>query len=151
MAAPAADSRAEGGSASDPFRQNMVAIIPSLRAFARGLCGDRDMADDLAQEAIMRAWRARDSYTEGTNFRAWMFKIVRNLFYTAHRKNARMSSWDPEAAERLLVAPPTQHVGIDVSDVAEALNRLPAEQREVRDRHDQEPAGSRPCGAAQIG
>lgn len=120
-----------GAEAADPFRRNMTAIIPSLRAFARGLCGDRDMADDLAQEAIMRAWRARDSYTEGTNFRAWMFKIVRNLFYTAHRKNARMSAWDPEAAERLLVAPPTQHVGIDVADVAAALNKLPAEQREV--------------------
>ena len=40
---------------SDAFRAQMVALIPSLRAFARGLCGNRELADDLAQEAMMRA------------------------------------------------------------------------------------------------
>lgn len=113
------------------FREQMVALIPSLRAFARGLCGNRDLADDLAQEAMARAWAARESYTPGTNFRAWMYMILRNQFYTTIRKNARMTSWDPEAAERLLVAPATQHVGIDLADVERALGKLPVEQREM--------------------
>lgn len=117
--------------ASDDFRNQIVAIIPSLRAFARGLCGNRELADDLAQEAMMRAWAAHDSFTPGTNFRAWMFMILRNQFYTTMRKNSRMTSWDPEAAERLLVeAAPQQH-HIHISDVEKALQKLPAEQREI--------------------
>lgn len=113
------------------FKEQLVAIIPALRAFARGLCGNRELADDMAQDAMMRAWAARASYTPGTNFRAWIFMILRNNYYTTLRKNSRMVSWDPEVAERVLVAPPTQHAGIDVADVAAALQKLPSEQREV--------------------
>lgn len=123
--------KAKAQDASEEFRKQMVALIPSLRAFARGLCGNRELADDLAQEAMMRAWAAHESFTPGTNFRAWMFMILRNQFYTTMRKNSRMTSWDPEAAERLLVeAPPQQH-HIHVSDVEKALQKLPAEQREI--------------------
>jgi RNA polymerase sigma-70 factor, ECF subfamily len=113
------------------FREEIIAIVPSLRAFARGLCGNRELADDLAQDAVMRAWAAHESYTPGTNFRAWIFMILRNQFYTTMRKNSRMTSWDPEAAERLLVeAAPQQH-HIHMSDVEKALQKLPAEQREM--------------------
>jgi RNA polymerase sigma-70 factor (ECF subfamily) len=120
--------------ASDPdkvFRDQLVALLPSLRAFSRGLCGHREMADDLAQDTMMRAWAARASYTQGTNFRAWMFMIMRNQFYTTIRKNSRMTSLDPEVAERVLVVAPAQQNGINVDDVAKALQKLPAEQREV--------------------
>jgi RNA polymerase sigma-70 factor (ECF subfamily) len=117
--------------ADQKFRDDLVALIPSLRSFARGLCGWRDMADDLAQDAMMRGWAARASYTPGTNFRAWMFMILRNQFYTTIRKNKRMTSWDPEVAERVLVEAPSQQSAIHVADVAKALQKLPAEQREV--------------------
>jgi RNA polymerase sigma-70 factor (ECF subfamily) len=133
MSALPVESRpiSERRDASDDFRAHMVALIPSLRAFARGLCGNRELADDLAQEAMMRAWAAHASFTPGTNFRAWMFMILRNQFYTTMRKNSRMTSWDPEAAERLLVeAPPQQH-HIHMRDVEKALQKLPAEQREI--------------------
>jgi RNA polymerase sigma-70 factor, ECF subfamily len=113
------------------FRDQLVALLPSLRAFARGLCRHRDMADDLAQDTMMRAWAARASYTQGSNFRAWMFMIMRNQFYTTLRKNSRMTTLDPEVAERVLVVAPAQQDGINVNDVAKALQRLPAQQREV--------------------
>lgn len=113
------------------FRDQLVALIPALRSFARGLCGWRDMADDMAQEAMVRGWAARASYTPGTNFRAWMFMILRNQFYTTIRKDKRMTSWDPEVAERVLVEAPSQQDAIHVADVAAALQKLPAEQREV--------------------
>jgi RNA polymerase sigma-70 factor, ECF subfamily len=116
---------------ADEFKAEMLALIPSLRAFARGLCRNRDLADDLAQEAMARAWAARDNYTPGTNFRAWMFMILRNQFYTTMRKNSRIAAWDPEAAERLLVTPATQHVRIDLQDLERAMAKLPTEQREM--------------------
>ena len=125
------DSSPETLAADQLFRDQLVALIPSLRSFARGLCGWRDMADDLAQDAMMRGWAARASFTPGTNFRAWMFMILRNQFYTTIRKNKRMTSWDPEVAERVLVEAPSQQSAIHVADVAKALQKLPAEQREV--------------------
>ena len=108
------ERRPERSGDADQFKKDMVALIPSLRSFARGLCGNRDLADDLAQEAMIRAWAARDSYTPGTNFRAWMFMICRNQFYTTVRRNARVASWDPE-----------------LKDVEKALQKLPPEQREM--------------------
>lgn len=121
----------ESVAADQVFRDQLVALIPSLRSFARGLCGWRDMADDMVQDAMLRGWAARASYTPGTNFRAWMFMILRNQFYTTIRKDKRMTSWDPEVAERILVEAPAQQDAIHVADVARALQKLPAEQREV--------------------
>ena len=125
------DISAETVAADEVFRDQLVAMIPQLRSFARGLCGWRDMADDLAQDTMTRAWSARASYTPGTNFRAWMFMIMRNQFYTSIRKSARMTSLDPEVAERTLVQMPDQQHHIHVDDVAKALQKLPHEQREV--------------------
>ena len=125
------DISAETVAADEVFRDQLVAMIPQLRSFARGLCGWRDMADDLAQDTMTRAWSARASYTPGTNFRAWMFMIMRNQFYTSIRKSARMTSLDPEVAERTLVQMPEQQHHIHVEDVAKALQKLPYEQREV--------------------
>ena len=131
MAASTAAVAASDTDADKVFRDQLVALLPSLRAFARGLCRHREMADDLAQDTMMRAWAARSSYTQGSNFRAWMFMIMRNQFYTTLRKNSRMTSLDPEVAERMLVVAPAQQDGINVDDVAKALQKLPAEQREV--------------------
>lgn len=129
--APIAPVSPETVAADKVFRDQLVALLPSLRSFARGLCGWRDMADDMVQEAMLRGWAARASFTPGTNFRAWMFMILRNQFYTTIRKDKRMTSWEPELTERVLVEAPAQQDAIHVADVAKALLKLPAEQREV--------------------
>jgi RNA polymerase sigma-70 factor, ECF subfamily len=113
------------------FHENLVAIIPQLRSFARGLCGNRDLADDLAQDAMTRAWSARLSFEPSTNFRAWMFRILRNQFYTTIKKNARLVLSEPEFIERALTVEAAQHDRINVADVAAALQKLPAQQREA--------------------
>jgi RNA polymerase sigma-70 factor (ECF subfamily) len=115
----------------EQFRDELVAIIPQLRVFSRGLCSGRAIADDMVQDALTRAWAARKSFERGSNFRAWIFMILRNQYYTTVRKLSRMADWDPEAAERLLVTPADQEWQLEVAAVAAALQKLPPEQREV--------------------
>lgn len=122
---------AETTHADQVFRDDMVRLLPALRSFTRGLCGRLDFADDLAQDAMMRGWAARSSFAPGTNFRAWMFRIARNQFYTSIRKDRMWTSWDPEWAEQALVSPPAQQHAIHLADVLSALQTLPAQQREV--------------------
>jgi len=86
------------------FKAEIVTLIPHLRAFARTLCGDATAADDLAQDAMMKAWDARASFQMGTNMKAWTFMILRNQFYSEKRRSWRQSQLDQEAAERTLVA-----------------------------------------------
>jgi RNA polymerase sigma-70 factor (ECF subfamily) len=113
------------------FRAEMVAAIPRLRSFARGLCGNRDLADDLAQEALVKAWAARASYKPGTNFRAWLFTILRNHFYSLARRASRFAPWDPDLAARTLITPADQGVNIHFGDLERGLGLLPVEQREA--------------------
>ena len=55
------------------FKRELTAVVPHLRAFARGLCGRPDMADDLVQETLLKAWAAQDRFEPGTSMRAWTF------------------------------------------------------------------------------
>jgi RNA polymerase sigma-70 factor, ECF subfamily len=131
MSVEVAQKPAANSGDAEAFREQLLAVIPALRGFSRGLCGNRELADDMAQDAMMRAWAAQASFTPGTNFRAWIFMILRNQFYTTIRRNSRMVSWDPEVAERVLVAQAAQHDGLNLQDVQIAMQKLPAEQREV--------------------
>jgi len=113
------------------FKQALENIVPHLRAFARGLCGDRDRADDLAQEAMLRAWAARDRYAAGTNFKAWTFTILRNHFYSEGRRARFHGDYDETVAERILRTPATQEKAIELADVLRALEAIPDTYREA--------------------
>ena len=74
----------------DPaIRDQVLAAVPSLRAFAISLCGNIDRADDLVQETLLRALAHIDSFQPGTNVPAWLFTILRNLFRSEYRKRPR--------------------------------------------------------------
>ena len=93
---------------SDPkleeqFKRELIALIPHLRAFARTLAGDPAGADDLAQDAMMKAWDARASYQMGTNMKAWTFMILRNQFYSEKRRSWRQTQLDQLPFERGVV------------------------------------------------
>ncbi len=113
------------------FRRELVGLIPHLRAFARTLAGDPTAADDLAQDAMMKAWDARASYQMGTNMKAWTFMILRNQFYSEKRRAWRQTQLDQEAAERTLVAIDNPEAPIALDEVRLGLSRLPPEQREA--------------------
>lgn len=114
------------------FKRELEALIPQIRAFARFLCqSDRARADDLAQEGLLRAWQARASFTPGTQMRAWVFVITRNLFYSERRRAWRSVAYDETAAERTLKTDAVQTDQLDLDDVRRALATLPDDQREA--------------------
>jgi RNA polymerase sigma-70 factor (ECF subfamily) len=122
--------------ASDPeteaaFKRELIALIPHLRAFARTLAGEPAAADDLAQDAMMKAWDARGSYQMGTNMKAWTFMILRNQFYSEKRRSWRQSQLDQEAAERTLVAVDDPSAPVALDELRQGLGMLPPEQREA--------------------
>jgi RNA polymerase sigma-70 factor, ECF subfamily len=113
------------------FKSDLLGEIPKLRAFAMSLIGKADRADDLVQETLMKAWAHRDSFQPGTKFRAWLYAILRNEFYTYHRKRRReVEDADGKIAANMAVLP-EQHIRLDLEDMNAALLQLPANQREV--------------------
>ena len=117
--------------AGSSVRADMLAAIPSLRAFAISLCGNVDGADDLVQETLVKAWGNLNSFTEGSNMAAWLFTILRNVFYSQYRKRRREVD-DPEGqyAAKLATAP-DQHSHMEFMDLKTALQKLPSDQREA--------------------
>jgi RNA polymerase sigma-70 factor (ECF subfamily) len=109
----------------------MLAQIPKLRAFAYSLCGRSELADDMVQETLLRAWDHWDSFQEGTNLRAWLFTILRNAYFSDLRKRRReVGDIDGKKAAMLSVAP-AQHGHLDMLDLQKALTLLPPDQREA--------------------
>ena len=74
---------------TDTLRDDILASVPSLRAFAISLSGNGDRADDLVQETLLRAIANIDSFQPGSNLPAWLFTILRNLFRSDYRKRRR--------------------------------------------------------------
>lgn len=125
------DAQPKASLSDRDFKRALSDVAPHLRAFARGLCGCRDRADDLAQEAMMRAWAARDRYAAGTNFKAWTFTILRNHFYSEARRARFHGDYDELAAERILRAPASQEDALELADVLRALAAIPDNYREA--------------------
>ncbi|MGB6176442.1 MAG: sigma-70 family RNA polymerase sigma factor [Methylocella sp.] len=110
---------------------DLLSVIPNLRAFAVSLCGNLDRADDLVQETLVKAWSNIGSFVEGTNLRAWLFTILRNIYYSEYRKRRREVA-DPDGtfAAKLATAP-AQSGHMDLLDFRAALQQLPGDQREA--------------------
>lgn len=113
------------------FRADIINALPALRTFALSLCGDAVRADDLVQEAFARAWANQHRFRPGTNFTAWLFTILRNLFYSDLRKAKReVEDADGVHAERM-IALSDQEDASTLNSVRDHLNLLPAAQREA--------------------
>ena len=113
------------------FKEQLAQVIPHLRAFGRSLSGSRDLADDLVQETLLKAWAARKRFQAGTNMRAWTFIILRNLFLSQMRRARFKGEWDEITASKLLAAPASQDRHVELGDMQRALMHLPQPQREA--------------------
>ena len=117
---------------TNDFRQDLTAMIPHLRAFARSLTGgDRDLADDLVQETLVKSMQAEKQFAPGTNLRAWLFTILRNTFCShVGRKRHKVEVYD-EDLERLAWTAAPQEGRLEAIAFRRAFKRLSPAHREV--------------------
>jgi RNA polymerase sigma-70 factor (ECF subfamily) len=127
--APAPAGTPSGADAE--MRALLLGAIPALRAFAFSLTYDLDRSDDLVQDTLIRAWTKADSFQRGTNLTAWLFTILRNLFYSEQRKRKREVEDAEGAHAGRLTSLPEQEVRIELQEFRAALDRLPHSQREA--------------------
>ena len=115
------------GRRSQHVRDQLPAFLPHLRAFALSLTHDPVRSDDLVQSTLLRAWANLDHFQHGTNLEAWLFAILRNSFYSEHRQRRREVE-DPDSGyARCLTVQPEQEFRLMLSDLQQALARLPPE------------------------
>ena len=131
MTSQAGSDKLSGTLSPDAFKHQLTEVIPHLRAFGRSLSGRADVADDLVQETMLKAWNARARFLAGSNMRAWTFTILRNVYLSQMRRAKFKGEWNELAAERVLSAPAAQDQPIALGDVQRALARLPEHQREA--------------------
>ena len=130
--APAAAAD-RGNPASARFGDQLIAVLPRLRRFARGLTGAAAEADDLVQAACERALAREHQFEEGTRFDSWMFRIVQTIWIDQLRaRDVRKEDGDV-AEERLGSDAPVRRIEarLALAEVRLAVERLPAEQRSV--------------------
>lgn len=111
------------------------ALLPQqsfyLSRRALRLTGNVHRAEDLTQDALLKAWANRDSYKPGTNLRAWLFTILRNTFYSELRKRRRQVEDVDEVAALSLAEEPRQEHTLALKELLSATTRLPDVQRQV--------------------
>lgn len=115
---------------SDDFDRQLIALLPRLRVQALALTRNPSAASDLVQDAVTNALAARDSFTPGTNFPAWMHRILRNRFISDTRKRRPSSDLD-DVPQALLATPAAHEDMLVLKELHVAVGRLPASQRET--------------------
>lgn len=115
---------------ADP-RDRLPTLLPSLRAFAIGLCRNVAQADDLVQETILKAWTNMDKFDPATNLEAWLFTILRNTYYSALRKTRREVQDSDGAYAAGMFDKPAHDGRLAYNDFQRAFDHLTPEHREV--------------------
>jgi len=116
----------------DAFETALIRVLPRLRRFAHGLTRDAADADDLTQRAAERALKARDQWQPGTNFDAWAYRILRNLWIdTARHRQRRDKVIAPTDQAENVGAPGDAEAAVERLFLMRAMDRLPDEQREA--------------------
>jgi RNA polymerase sigma-70 factor, ECF subfamily len=112
------------------FHGQLVALLPKLRVQALALTRNRAAAEDLVQDAVANALAAQDSFTPGTNFAAWMHRILRNRFISTLRRQRETTDIEDLPMSAFAVNAPHDD-RLVLKELSRALGRLPADQREA--------------------
>jgi RNA polymerase sigma-70 factor (ECF subfamily) len=116
--------------ATRDFHEQLKTILPRLRIYALSLTRDRDAADDLVHDTVIKALTGRNSFQPGTNLAAWLFRIQRNEFISGLRRRRPTVPVDTAIAESLS-HPPHQDSGLVMREFMSAFGKLAAAQREA--------------------
>ena len=112
------------------FHVDLKTLLPRLRIYALSLTRDRDRADDLVQETVVKSLAGRHSFRPGTNFAAWLFRIQRNEFISGLRRQRSTVPMD-DAIANTLSHKPTQENGLIMREFTAAFCHLAGCQREA--------------------
>jgi RNA polymerase sigma-70 factor (ECF subfamily) len=120
------------------FEELALPLLDSVYNFAHWLVQNQADAEDLVQETYLRAWRGFRSFEPGSNFRAWIFRILKNTFLTA-RSTAQRRGTTLLNSEELLPELQANIIGVDamlierarLDSIRIAIERLPVSFREV--------------------
>ena len=117
--------------ATESWRDEVVAMIPPLRAFAWSLSHNGSDADDLVQDTLIKAWSNRGKFAAGTNLRAWLFTILRNTYYTSLIRRRREVRDEAGEYAATLRSEPAQDWNLTLQSLQDAIGQIPAEHREA--------------------
>jgi RNA polymerase sigma-70 factor (ECF subfamily) len=126
--------RQDNSMSTNPFCEDLTALLPRLRRFARSLAHDAADADDLCQQTVERALRSRQQWQEGTRLDAWVYKIMRNQWIDESRARKRRSQTFAHEDEGALIGIAGDRDAenrVELANVDRALARLPDDQREA--------------------
>lgn len=131
MSGPVQPDRTPEPMSQHDVRDDLVAHLPALRAFAISLTRNMAAADDLVQDTILKAWTNIEKFMVGTNLQAWLFTILRNTYYSDLRKRRREVP-DPDGIHAsLLSVQPAHDSKLAYNDFQRAFDQLSPEHREV--------------------
>ena len=114
-----------------PFRENVIELVPKLRAYARALTRNMPDADDLVQETLTKALRYHDQFAAGTQLKAWLFTIMRNTHFTAVKKSTRERPGSMDCVADSVIVQPVHDTVIAYKQTLAAIDRLPIRYREM--------------------
>ena len=117
------------------FKKNLLSVQEELLRFAYKLTADREEANDLLQETSLKALDNEDKYTPDTNFKGWMYTIMRNIFINNYRKIVRDQTF-VDHTDNLYHLNLPQDSGFDstegaydIKEIHRVVNLLPNEYR----------------------
>src|SRR5689334_13242016 len=114
----------------EDVRQLFEAEIPRLRRYARALLRDKDRADDLVQETVLRGLEKLHLYQPGTDLRAWLFTVMHNQHVNSRRR-ARRRGFEVDVEHARLHVAPSQIAAMELRELERAISSLPDEQRTI--------------------
>jgi RNA polymerase sigma-70 factor, ECF subfamily len=122
---------ADGRKLDAEFSRRLLSLMPLMASVSRSLCRDTDLSEDIVQEALCKAWKARSSFRPNSNLKAWLLTIVRNTYYQHCRRAWRRVPLDEEMALNIRGPEDEQMWTLHLADTAEALGVLSRAQRKA--------------------